>query len=479
MKRWNKIVLICLVLAFSDYAAALPIDWSGEFDLDTIQVSNFRRTTGSAKNNPGSQSISDGDRDASFQTYLLRLNPTILVNDSASIKGEISTGQARGNFLGGNTSMGTEGNSSYYYTSAAGGDQLKFNQIYVELYADSALYKIGKFSKHFGTGAILNSGNNSWDRFYTMYDGFEAKFKLGNFTATPVWAKLSSSDQNGTQTPSGKYDVVEKGVTAIYENPDSNLTMGLYTAIREVESNNNLYKDEKTQGGDGSGKVTIIDIFFEKKFEKFSFTAEIPMISGDIGEIYPGEGKTQIDTNAFLFHLIFNANSKWDLGIHAGQIKGDDGETNEFEAMYLHPNYQIAEILFKYNYNGFNDPANHNIFQSSMTNTRFAKIYANYTSNLWTWKMAYIWARAQQVAEKGKDTYKHESNTLFEATEDQANDFGHEFDFIFEYKWNPSLLISGYFAYLFVGDYYEFTNSNKTHSLNNVYSTGLRLAVSF
>ncbi|MFA5583699.1 MAG: hypothetical protein WDA09_05750, partial [Bacteriovoracaceae bacterium] len=93
---------------------ALPIDWSGTFGVDSHYLSNIRRTTdrvdeGSRKQ--GSQQIAGSDKGASFQSYIFKLNPTIIINDGVTLKGELSTGSIRGGFAGGEGQ--NENNNSY------------------------------------------------------------------------------------------------------------------------------------------------------------------------------------------------------------------------------------------------------------------------------------------------------------------------------------------------------------------------------
>ena len=170
--------------------------------------------------------------------------------------------------------------------------------------------------------------------------------------------------------------------------------------------------------------------------------------------------------------------SKWDIGINAGQISGDKGNSGKFEATYLHPNYQIADLMFRYHWPSFNEGTK-NVFDSSITNARYAKFYGNYKTDKWTWKGAFIFANALETAKAGGRSYHHEENYAFDSNEKQSNDLGYELDFGFDYRWNPNVMISGYYGYWFVGDYYEFTNSADKLGLTNVHGGGLRATLEF
>lgn len=82
-------------------AMAMPIDWTGVFGADTHLLSNTCRTNDDvtkfdnlgnrAPGTAGTQGLQNGDCDANFQTYTFRLNPSIIINDGVTLKGEIST----------------------------------------------------------------------------------------------------------------------------------------------------------------------------------------------------------------------------------------------------------------------------------------------------------------------------------------------------------------------------------------------------
>lgn len=486
------LIVTLIVLLFADFVFALPIDWSGSLGYDTNSFSNFRKTTDEVDSTDVgglSTAVTDGDDSAVFQTYVFKLNPTILVNDAASIKGELSTGYMRGNLIGDTTRTGAGSNQSYYFTTANGSaNSLNVNQLYLELYADTAVYKIGKFAKGYGLGVVFDDGTDKWDRFFTLYDGLEAQFKIGNFRADVLWSKLSTvgDGSNGSLNAaqaSGTNDVTEKGITAMYDNPNKNLKAGVYYGIRDVNSTTSLYNGNASAAGagsnnfDGGGQVKIIDIFFEKIWGKFTMAMEIPMVSGTVGEIYAGEGDTDIDTNAFILESEYKSSEKTIYSFDAGLVKGDDGSTDSFEGFYLNPNYKIARILYQFNYNGFN--GNNNIYDVAIANSKYFKLMTTLDRDTWVWDFSFIWAQAQVTAADGEDYYNHTTGSWGEASEDQSADLGWEFDIDFRYRWNPQIQIGGYFAYLRTGEHFAFTDDSDTLALENVIATGLNVAVEF
>ena len=444
---------------------ASPIDWNGSLAFDTNIIKDVRRTGDDCTVANGSQCINPDENNARYQSMVLKLNPNLIINDGVTIKGELSTGgnnRARTVQLGESTNYDSKGGAYYAQTTSS---NLTVNQIYAELYADTALYRVGRFSKDWGLGAVINDGDQKFDRFFSGYEGIEAQLKLGNFHLTPMWAKLHTSGN-----PNGKYDSYETSIAALYDNANRNLKVGVYYAIREVESNDTLH-------GTGSQNVNLIDVFISKKFGDFSFALEVPMMSGEVNNLY-GTGDADIDTNAYILETAYQLNPKWKVGLNGGIVKGDDGESNSFEGMYLHPNYKVSNILFMYNYNGFMD-STYDIYNASMVNTTYAQLYAHYNLDEWAWKLSAMWAKANAVAEEGKDFYDHDKKAIVTAIEDQSDDLGTELNIGFDYKWNPNTTFSAHLAYHLVGSYYSFSNDSDDLSTTNVMSTGMQLSIEF
>jgi len=474
---------------------ALPIDWTGAFGVDTHMLSNTCRTgdsvpakldaAGNRVTGFGTQGIT-GDCDANFQTYIFKLNPQIIVNDGVTLKGELSSGYIRGGFAGGDSANGLNGTgNSYFFTTPAQRSELNVNQMYMELYADTALVKIGRMSKHYGLGIIFDSGSDPWDRFLTMYDGIEAEMKIGNFSINPYYAKISSYNDNGIgrNEPSGSYDVRELGLTAKYDNKNRDLVASVLYAKRSSETNNTFYNASTPTGTDaprGKTSVTVIEPFVSKKWNKLKVSAEASVQTGEYGNVYQDglDLKSKLASTAYILEAKYELNPKWDIAFTGGQVSGDKGDTGKFEAAYLHPNYHIADLMFRYNYQAFTE-GGRSIFDASINNARFFKLNANYKTDKWVLKGAAIMATAMETAKAGARGYHHEEGYSFTGAADQADDLGFEVDFGFDYKWNPNVTISGYYGYWKVGDYYSFTNTAKELSLDAVHGGGLRATLEF
>lgn len=477
----------------SNTALALPIDWGGVFGVDTHLLNNIRRTgdavdkydpaTGN-RLQPGTQGIDNGESGANFQTYVFKLFPQVIVNDAVTFKSELSTGYIRGGFLGGDASntQGDGGSNAYYFTTPNQRSGLNINQAYMELYADTALVKVGRMSKHYGLGAILNGGGQAWDRFLTTYDGIEAEMKIANFSIIPHWAKLSSLNQTGEVEPTRAADVREMGLIAKYDNRNRDLLVSVLYSKRYSEFGNGLYRSNPpvsaTPVPQGRTDVTIIDPYISKKWNRLKVAVEAPMIAGNFGDVYGDGGSTRISANSYILEARYDLNPRWDLGIFAGQISGSQG-SGTFGATYLHPNYQIADLMFRYHWPSFNEATGRSIFDNSITNARYFRLFGNFKTDKWTWKTSLVMARAMETANANGQSYHHEENYSYTAAANQSDNMGYELDLGFDYRWNPNVLLSGYYGYWIVGDYYSFSNGQQSFGSQNVHGGGVRATMEF
>ncbi|OUR92907.1 hypothetical protein A9Q84_20565 [Halobacteriovorax marinus] len=491
-KKLEKFSKVTALVALSmTTAQALPIDWHGVFGVDTTLIDSFRRVKSTTANKPmsanlGSQEIdlATGADKASFQSYIFRLNPHIIVNDSASFKAEFTSGYGRGGFLGddravdGNSGNGF-GNALYVQNKSSGSDSLVINKAYMELYSDTATYVVGRQSSHWGLGALVNGGDNTWDRHSYTRDGLTAKIKIGNFQIEPYWAKIDSSGSLARTTK-----VSEIGTALVYDNVDRDIAFGILYSKKKNKPGNATTDTNTTTIGSGNyalgeTNITVTDLYFKKLFGNFTIEAEVPIISGELGNVYNAQS-VKVNSKSFIFETGYKLSDSWKLELNFGSVSGHNGSTTGYEAMYLNPNYQIANLLFRYNLQAINDPSNQNVYDSYMTNAKYIKFAGVYNSDKWSWVAAVIWAKANETAKNGQSSYNHTNNKIFTAADTQSDDLGVELDLNFDYHWNNAVNIGGSLGYLFTGDYYAFTNDpNSKNKTENSFALQLRTSVEF
>ncbi len=474
---------------------ALPIDWHGVLGFDTTSIDNYRRLEkevdgsqlGDVSGRRGTQEVPLGAGNhvnANWQSSLFRLEPTLIINDAATIGGELSFGYGRGRFLGDDNSQSLEsgfGNALYPYHFSGGSEVLALDKLYVELYSDVATYVLGRHSAHYGLGAVVNGGEGAWDRFAFMRDGITAKVKIGGFGLEAFWSRpgRGNSLTKATRTR-------EIGVALVYQNIEQDLSFGLLHSAKQSapfslgydltsDTDENFWSIGKTD-------TKLIDLFLRKKFGPLQLGVEVPIMSGRIGTLLnqddPAVSDVHYKAKAVIFESDFEVNDQLKLGLDAGSVSGGDGLGTQFSAMYLNPNYQIANLLFRYNLRAIGN-SNGNVYDSYVHNATYLKFGLTYETGNWIWDAALIWAKAQEVAQAGQSAYNHLTNKRFEANYTQEKDLGQEFDINFRYLWNSEISLGGAFGYLFTGDYFAYTNSESPNSVGNSFVAQLNTAITF
>ena len=436
---------------------ALPVDWHGTFGLDTTMISDYRSSSSSAQLGPGSQRVEQGESaKASFQTYMFKLNPSIIINDSASFYAELSSGYARGGYLGEGIQRSHRHPHRETPDIASGDNNLSLTKMYVKYYADTATYILGRHSYHWGLGAVYNGGEGLWNRHLSARDGATLEIKFGNFYLTPYWAKTDHTDLTATEK--------EYGLGLLYDNHERDLAFGLHYGKKS--------------------DIKITDIYLKKTVDRWSLGFEMPLLSGEVRGAYSPNSFSSYKAQAFLVEGRYRFSDLWDFSLKAGRMSGDDGDDQSaFQAIYLHPNFHIANLLFRYNFKAMADPGNYNLFDSYMTNASFLKMGATYIGRKWDVDFSLIMAMAQEVAKKGQQAFNHTTYETFSSQAEQESGLGTEFDVNLHYKWNKEISVGILLGYLLRGNYYAFTNeqtplSEEEETKNSVFMQ-LNTAINF
>ncbi len=483
----NLFYILAILSLLPQSSQALPIDWNGVFGVDTTLIDNFRRIKGgsdSSSTNTGSQELpfAPGNQaSASFESYVFRLQPTIIINDAASLKGEISTNYARGGRFGDDSTRTASARdasfgSTLYTHNTTNGDSIVINQLYAELYSDAATWLIGRQSFNWGLGVVYNKGDDRWDRFATARDGVTGKIKIGNFQLTPYWAQIAQTDYTRASR------IREYGASVLYDNVERDLAFGILYGKKQNSSQATSItgdtNNDSTNTSLGATDVKITDLYLAKKFGDLSLAVEVPIMSGEIGNYFENGTTAKYKAKAIVLESSYKLTDKWQLQFLAGQVSGQGAGGTDFEAMYLHPNYQVANLMFRYDLRSVSNGGQ--IFDSYVHNATYAKLGAIYSTGKWDWDMALIWAKADQVAEAGKLSYNHTTGKTFTAATTQKDDLGTELDIGFNYKWNQEVHVGASAGYLMTGDYYAYTNDPAiVNSTENTLVFQLRTSIDF
>ena len=476
-------ILAIVALTTISTALALPIDWHGEFGVDTTKISNYTlsETPSSAAAAAGSERVqadaASSAENASYQGYLLKLKPTVIVNDSASMHLELSVNSDSSVDMGSSSTKDASGGSmanALYFQNSTGGEDLELNRAYMELFADTATFVVGRFGMDWGLGAVFDSGSDQWERVVGVRDGAEGRFKIGSFTITPFWGKLNS---NNTKVDTD--DVKEFGFSLLYDNVDREMSFGVLYNKRKTKQYSGAYSTSNSSGVSlGGASVKVWDIYLKKSFGRYSFAAEVPFVSGELGYALTSAQVSDYKTNSIIIENGYKLSERWSVGLDFGMVKGDDGNLNKFEAMYLNPNYKIAQLMFAYNYHNFTNA--NSIYDAYLTNAKYGRFDFLYLGEAWNFHGAFIMALANETAETNMKGFDHEKNTTYTAAESQDDDFGKEIDLGVDYLWSSNVKVGMDFAYWFVGDYYKFDNvAGTTNETAKVYMMKADVSMTF
>lgn len=491
-KQLQKLIAMTIFVLLPVTSEALPIDWHGSFGVDSTQISDFRRIKSKTDNSTGANGSQEVALDtnglksnASWQSYILKLSPTMVINDAATFFGEFSTGYASGGYLG--DSAQTDNNSSavataninnghLYHQNQAKPQGVTIKKAYLELYSDTATYVIGRHTYEWGLGAIYNDGSAAWDRHAYSRDGVTMKLKIGNFHVAPYWSKVSNPGYtDGTNTK-------EYGAGLLYDNQEKDIAFGMLYGKKSSTGTNNVYRTTMngTDVSLGESNITITDLYLKKVFGQFDMSVEVPLMSGDLGKLSNTAAVSTYSAKALLLQTNYKHNDSWTFGFDAGQVSGHDGNSGKFGALYLNPNYQVANLLFKYNLAAIGDAnRDSSIYDSYISNARYFKLRFAYTAEKWMFDSAVIYAKALEVATAGSSAYNHTKNKTFAAIATQSDDLGTEIDFNAKYNWNKEISIGTGIGYLITGDYFGYTNTATPNSAKSSLLVQINTAVTF
>lgn len=482
----KKYLSLSLALVVPATSFALPIDWHGAFGVDSSIISNYRRVkskTDQSAINDGTQEVGldvGAKNSATWQSYVFKLSPTMIINDAATFKAELTTGYAYGGFLGDSAQSNQADNNNIptAYYSKASGSSVNIKKAYLELYSDTATYQIGRHTYNWGLGAIYNEGASAWDRHSSSRDGITMKLKIGNFLVNPYWSKISNSGL--TDATNAK----ELGIGLLYDNPERDIAFGILYGVRSSSANNTFFKSsiETASKSVGESSVKITDIYLKKVWGNFDVALEVPLMSGDLGYANNSTtNKTKYSAKAILLQSNYRLNDTWTFGLDGGQVDGHDGSSSQFSALYLNPNFQVANLLFRYNTSAIGTAGQtDSVYDSYVTNAFYLKLRSSYATEKWIFDTAIIHAKALEAATAGKASFNHTKNKIFAATTTQADDLGTEIDVNATYKWNNEISVGGGFGYLMTGDYFSYTNSTTvTNQAENSIFLQINTSVTF
>lgn len=499
----NKFTVLSALSLFAicDQASALTVDWSGYFRADHNFVQNYQMDKGApGYSGPPSPTDSDAGRDgeyirgqgskrATWSTVFMKLKPKVLVNDNIIVRSEWNIGDPLTGMFGRNIPTVDRSN-----TFSTGKDPMSISvaRLWLDTHTDFGTLQIGRAPMHWGLGVIFNSGDSPFDRFQSTSDTIRLISKFGYLSLMPLYAKNSMGRSlGGASNPTndiviqGSDDITDYGLALKYENPEEDLEAGGIFYKRNASDSQTSYylptsASTYTAGSNGMN-LKLIDFYVKKSWNHLELGAEVPIFSGEIGNVAnyvnPGAGGSNRNTYEATA-IAIEAALKYDTWRHSlklGTVPGQGpmttgNHTNKFSAMYLHRNYKLGQILFGYNLGNFGGANPDSVgastatqtyvtpYDAAVTNAKYLMFSSEKKWEQWSLVGGFIFGKANQTAQAGQDAWNHRTKQWLTAKSSQGNNLGMEFDLGTHYSWDDNIAFGVDVGMFLPGNYFKFIN---------------------
>lgn len=491
-------------------AAALELDWSGQFRAEYNYIHDYSADSTDAANsyntalaNPGSYYIpSGGNSDATFQTLFLKLRPKLVVNDNIYVKSELWLGDPVYGIFGNGVPGTTD--QRQFYSHQNGGSFVRAQRFWGEFLSDIGTVQVGRAPLHWGLGLVWHNGDGLWDRYQSTGDTIRLVSKFGAFSVSPSFVLYSAGNNVGGALPNpippatpvnGDGGVREYSLAFKYENLDDELEGGLNFIKRlagAAQDTSAGYRDP-LGGNAASFNYNIWDIYAKKRLGRFTLAAEVPITNGTLGTA-SGAGM-DYSTFAAAGEVTWKPTDTWEFILKGGRAPGQPNWTGaaptEYKAFYFNPAYRLGLIMFNYQLANFagpntaNNPSAATLLKSPydapIVNANYLMFNPLLHTDKWTFGAKFVYAQADTTALNGSQFYNARDHVSATANADQtSSSLGFETDLSATFQWDE------YFQFRFdtgiwlPGGFYKFANSATAENLTSpVYAISAGVGVNF
>lgn len=357
------IALTAVTAGFSTpQAKAADLTWGGFYRFEAVKVNNAELSSDKTDKTYGLQHLVLLPKLVAADGLTLHSRLDILNDATQGVSGGGQVYSVAGDFLGngpGTPVSGTAGpvtgteSNSWGRTMRAG--TIAVTELYASWTQEFGQLIVGRAPIQFGLGTAFNAGNGLFDHYIDTRDMVSYKVVLGNFSITPMFAKMS---EGGLAVED---DVDEYIIHAQYDNPDSELSLGIIYDLRVVLGNDapipvpggtgsNYWPAGFTRSG--SYKNTLMGIYLsEKALSWLRTSVEADILSGDTGVLNTlGNG---VGLNAFGIAAeiasVPTPEDRWSWLVKLGMATGDDPGTNDaYEGYAFNRNYDVGLLMFNH-----------------------------------------------------------------------------------------------------------------------------------
>lgn len=337
----SKIGIILGIFALFVGSAHGDIEWEGTYRFEGLMAQNPEL----AKENTETKA---------YMLHHLVLRPKITAYDGLTIHGRfdiLNTDSTQfpqyqnsqlGDFVGSGVNDGSPSNAtdSNVLSDNQRSSMINVNELYMTYSHEFGLLTVGRAPIHFGLGMSYNNGRGEFDHWFDNRDMVAYKIVTGNLSFMPAIAKLSEGDLNTAD------DVDDYMIEVMYENPATELTLGLLYRRRHASFTGN----DLPAGVFGGAPTTS----FGGEFYNFFFSRYITdtIHIGVEGGVQSGDTGVggELDGLGIALELEYKPmKSSFEWYFRGGMASGDDPTTtNTFEGFAFDRNYDVAMLLFNH-----------------------------------------------------------------------------------------------------------------------------------
>lgn len=492
-RKINHKYLYAIVATFflATNANALTIDWSGYFRADHNFVHNYQMD----KSSPGYSNSGDsgeyikgeGKKSTTYSSLFMKIKPRVLVNDNIVIHSEWNVGDPVAGFFG--RGIPKEDRTNPFST---GKDSMSLTvaRLWLDTHTDFGTLQVGRAPMNWGLGVIFNAGDEPFDRYQSTSDTIRLISKFGYLSLMPLYAKNSvGRNLAGASNPltstilQGSDDITDYGLALKYENPEEDLEAGVIFYKRNASDAQTSYYYPTTStsytGGANGMNLKLYDFYARKTWHRLELGAEVPIYSGQVGDINGVGSRNEYRATAFALE----AKLKYDTWLHQlkmGSVPGQESATtgargSSFGALHFHRSYKLGQILFGYNLGGFGAANPDAIpgaasgsnetsdavspYDTSITNAKYLMFATEKRWEQWSINLGAVFAQANQTAATGKDAFNHRTRQWFTSNATQGKSMGFEVDLGTRYRWDDQITFGADIGMFFPGEYYKFINN--------------------
>lgn len=352
--------LLLSTLFLNSQSFAGDIEWNGLYRIEgySIQNSELRGSEKTGLDDSGHK------KKLGYGLTHLTLRPKITAGDGLTIYGQFDIfnnarypGTQMGTFFGDGVGTGaaTSADTSNGLSTHQKAETLEVSQLYLTLNHEFGQLLVGRAPLNFGLGMTHNAGRGLFDHFYDSEDMVAYKVITGNIWFLPMLGKPSGGTINGSD------NVDDYMIQVQYENPESDIEMGVFYQLRHsgdqgsdaptaVGTDPGMTLGGPSATHSGGINTKTLNVYALRDTEHFRAGFEASFMSGESGVATSSNDKVEWGGFGIATELEYRPqDSRWKWGLRAGSASGDDPSTNaKYEGFTFNRNYDVAMLLFNH-----------------------------------------------------------------------------------------------------------------------------------